>query len=51
MAAKVNGEFTMTEWFRNYSLRKITLLPAATTMTTTTKGLDVTGFFRRQEGY
>jgi hypothetical protein len=43
-AAKVNGEFTMMEWFRNYALKKTTLLPAATTTTTTTRGLDVTDF-------
>jgi hypothetical protein len=40
-AAKVNGEFTMVEWFRNYALKKTTLLPATTT---TTRGLDVTDF-------
>jgi hypothetical protein len=37
----------MAEWFRNYALRKTTLLPAATTTTTATtptKGLDVTDF-------
>jgi hypothetical protein len=50
MAATVNGEFTMAEWFRNYALKKIKLLPAATTnttttaTTTTTRGLDVTDF-------
>jgi hypothetical protein len=43
-AAKVNGEFTMTEWFRDYALKKTKLLPAATTTTTTSKGLGVTDF-------
>jgi hypothetical protein len=46
-AATVNGEFTMTEWFRNYALKKTKLLPATTTTTTTTpttKSLDVTDF-------
>jgi hypothetical protein len=45
-AATVNGEFTMTEWFRNYALKKTKLLPASATTTapTTTKGLYVTDF-------
>jgi hypothetical protein len=38
----------MTEWFRNYALKKTKLLPASatttTTTTTTTRGLDVTDF-------
>jgi transposase len=42
-AAKVNGEFTMEEWFRDYALKKINLLTATTT-TTTMKGLDVADF-------
>jgi hypothetical protein len=49
-AAKVNREFTMAEWFRDYALKKTKLLPAATTTTTksatttTTRGLEVTDF-------